>query len=113
MKMLKPPKSGDYRRRNCRSKEKNKNNPLFILFFAHLFVPLHRPLSGDTDGRCDILKIKHKAKMTRLAKENPSSIIHRLLEYKKAMRKCIQTGADSNEMKRITKEYGFTLATPL
>ena len=39
-------------------------------------------------------------------------ILH-LLEYKRAMRECIQHGADSNEMKRITKEYGFQLATPI
>ena len=44
------------------------------------------------------------------AKQNP---IRRLLEYKRAMRECIQRGADHEEMKQITKEYGFTLATPV
>lgn len=44
------------------------------------------------------------------AKQNP---ILRLLEYKRAMRECIQRGADHEEMKQITKDYGFTLATPV
>lgn len=44
------------------------------------------------------------------AKQNP---IRRLLEYKRAMRDCIQRGADHEEMKQITKDYGFTLATPV
>ena len=39
-------------------------------------------------------------------------ILH-VLEYKKAMRECIQKGADSQEMKRITEEYGFQLSTPI
>jgi hypothetical protein len=39
-------------------------------------------------------------------------ILH-MLEYKRAMRECIQKGADSKEMKRITEQYGFQLATPL
>ncbi|GEM_PF-6570427 len=39
--------------------------------------------------------------------------IRRLLEYKQAMRECIQRGADHEEMKKITKDYGFTLATPV
>jgi len=43
-------------------------------------------------------------------KQNP---IRRLLEYKRAMRECIQRGADHEEMKQITKDYGFTLATPV
>lgn len=42
--------------------------------------------------------------------QNP---IRRLLEYKRAMRECIQRGADHEEMKKITKDYGFTLATPV
>jgi len=43
-------------------------------------------------------------------RQNP---IRRLLEYKRAMRECIQRGADHQEMKQITKTYGFTLATPV
>jgi hypothetical protein len=43
-------------------------------------------------------------------RQNP---IRRLLEYKRAMRECIQRGADHEEMKKITKDYGFTLATPV
>jgi hypothetical protein len=39
--------------------------------------------------------------------------IRRLLDYKRAMRECIQRGADHEEMKKITKDYGFTLATPV
>ena len=39
-------------------------------------------------------------------------ILH-LLDYKRAMRKCIQNGADSDEMKKITSDYGFELATPV
>ncbi len=42
--------------------------------------------------------------------QNP---IRRLLEYKRAMRECIQRGANHEEMKQITKDYGFTLATPV
>lgn len=49
-----------------------------------------------------------EAKVT--VKQNP---IRRLLEYKRAMRDCIQRGADHEEMKQITKDYGFTLATPV
>ena len=45
-----------------------------------------------------------------VTKQNP---IRRLLEYKRAMRECIQRGADHVEMKKITKDYGFTLATPV
>ena len=45
-----------------------------------------------------------------VAKQNP---IRRLLDYKRAMRECIQRGADHKEMKKITKDYGFTLATPV
>ena len=57
-----------------------------------------------------------KTKMTTIMearttnKQNP---IRRLLEYKRAMRECIQRGADHEEMKQITKDYGFTLATPV
>ena len=43
-------------------------------------------------------------------KQNP---IRRLLDYKRAMRECIQRGGDHQEMKQITKDYGFTLATPV
>ena len=41
------------------------------------------------------------------------NLIARLLEHKQAMRKCIQNGANTEEMRQITKDYGFTLATPL
>ncbi len=41
------------------------------------------------------------------------NFIQHLLDYKQAMRNCIQNGANSEEMKRITKEYGLTLSTPL
>ena len=41
------------------------------------------------------------------------NLIAALLAHKKAMRECIQNGADSQEMKKITSDYGFTLATPL
>ena len=47
---------------------------------------------------------------TNITKQNP---IQRLLEYKRAMRECIQRGADHEEMKKITNDYGFTLATPV
>ena len=47
---------------------------------------------------------------TNITKQNP---IRRLLEYKRAMRECIQRGADHEEMKKITNDYGFTLATPV
>jgi hypothetical protein len=43
-------------------------------------------------------------------RQNP---IRRLLEYKQAMRECIQRGADHEEMKKISSDYGFTLATPV
>ena len=45
-----------------------------------------------------------------MTRQNP---IRRLLEYKRAMRECIQRGADHEEMKKITTDYGFTLATPV
>ena len=58
------------------------------------------------------VKIKTTKKMeaTTPTRKNP---MRRLLEYKRAMRECIQRGADHEEMKKITKDYGFTLATPV
>jgi len=36
----------------------------------------------------------------------------RLLQFKKAIRDCIQNGADVHEMKRIADQHGFTFAKP-
>jgi len=36
-----------YGLRYCRSKEKTKKNKLFVLFFAHFFVSLHRKMNED------------------------------------------------------------------
>ena len=48
-----------------------------------------------------------------MEKTEKKNFFIKLLEDKKAMRECIQNGADHEEMKRITKDYGFTLATPV
>ena len=48
-----------------------------------------------------------EAKMTK--KENG---LIRLLKFKKAIRQCIQNGADNNEMQRIADQHGFTFAKP-
>ena len=56
-------------------------------------------------------KEKRKIMITKEGKKR-NMILH-VLEYKKAMRECIQKGADSQEMKRITEEYGFQLSTPI
>ena len=56
------------------------------------------------------LKTKKKMEAKDVTKQNP---IRRLLEYKRAMREFIQRGANHEEMKKITKDYGFTLATPV
>jgi hypothetical protein len=53
-----------------------------------------------------------KEEMTTKEGTKRNMILH-MLEYKRAMRECIQKGADSKEMKRITEQYGFQLATPL
>lgn len=42
-------------------------------------------------------------------KEN--GLVH-LLRFKKAIRECIQNGADAHEMQKIADEYGFTFAKP-
>ncbi len=36
----------------------------------------------------------------------------RLLKFKKAIRQCIQNGADNNEMQQIADQHGFTFAKP-
>ena len=55
---------------------------------------------------------EYKTAMTTKEGTKRNMILH-MLEYKRAMRECIQKGADSKEMKRITEQYGFQLATPL
>ena len=45
--------------------------------------------------------------------DTKKNLITRLLEHKQVMRRCIQNGADAAEMRKITQEHGFTLATPL
>ena len=56
------------------------------------------------------LKMQENMETKDVTRPNP---IRRLLDYKRAMRECIQRGADHEEMKKITKDYGFTLATPV
>lgn len=41
------------------------------------------------------------------------NFILRLLECKKELRKCIQNGADPNEMQRIADSYGFKFSKPI
>lgn len=51
--------------------------------------------------------------MNKQVPKEEKNIIHRLLEYKHAMRNCIQKGAERKEIEKITEEHGFTLATPV
>ena len=81
-------------------KEKRKKFVWKIKRFQEIVVSLHRKNS----------KQRKKMEAKDVTRQNP---IRRLLEYKRAMRECIQRGADHEEMKKISKDYGFTLATPV
>jgi len=61
--------------------------------------------------KCVSLQRKEKKDMNK--NEKAKGLIAKLLAHKKAMRECIQNGADAQEMRKITSDYGFTLATPL
>ena len=45
-------------------------------------------------------------------KESRNNGLIRLLHFKKAIRECIQNGADNYEMQRIADQHGFTFAKP-
>ena len=36
----------------------------------------------------------------------------KLLRFKRAIRECVQNGADNQEMQHIAQQYGFTFAKP-
>ena len=36
----------------------------------------------------------------------------RLIKFKRAIRQCIQNGANDDEMKKIADQHGFTFAKP-
>ena len=75
------------------------DTPVFIWRIQNCFVILHA---------------SNEYKTAMITKEGTKrNMILHMLEYKRAMRECIQKGADSKEMKRITEQYGFQLATPL
>ena len=48
--------------------------------------------------------------MNKKAENNSKSIIQKVLEEKRAIRQCIQTGGD---IKKVAKERGIKFATPL
>jgi hypothetical protein len=58
-------------------------------------------------------KKQERRKIMTTKEGTQRNMILHLLEYKRAMRECIQNGADSQEMKKITEQYGFKLATPI
>ena len=37
----------------------------------------------------------------------------RLIKFKRAVRECIQNGADNAEMQKIANEHGFSFAKPI
>ena len=39
-------------------------------------------------------------------------ILH-MLDFQRAMRKCIQSGGTGKDMQKVAESYGFTLATPI
>ena len=43
---------------------------------------------------------------------NKNMILH-LLECKRSMRKCIQSGGKGEDMQKVAESYGFRLAIPL
>ena len=46
-------------------------------------------------------------------KDNKKNMIFHLLEYKRAMRECIQKGGNSKDLEKVAKAHGFRLVTPL
>ena len=46
-------------------------------------------------------------------KDNKKNMILHLLEYKRAMRECIQKGGNSKDLEKVAKAHGFRLVTPL
>lgn len=48
--------------------------------------------------------------MSKITKHKPTSIFQKILEDKRAIRKCIQKGDD---IKQMAKERGIKFATPL
>ena len=44
--------------------------------------------------------------------KRPKNIVKHLLEYKRAMRECIQNGGTSEDMQNVANGYGFRLVKP-
>ncbi len=44
--------------------------------------------------------------------KKPKNIVRHLLEYKKALRECVQNGGTSEDFKKVAESYGFRLVTP-
>ena len=44
--------------------------------------------------------------------KKPKNIVRHLLEYKKAMRECVQNGGTSEDMQKVAKSYGLRLVKP-
>jgi len=44
--------------------------------------------------------------------KRPKNIIRHLLDYKKAMKECIQSGGTSEDMQKVAQSYGFRLVKP-
>ena len=42
----------------------------------------------------------------------PKNIVKHLLEYKRAMRECIQSGGTSDDMQKVANSYGLRLVKP-
>ena len=42
----------------------------------------------------------------------PKNIVKHLLEYKRAMRECIQNGGTSEDMQNVANSYGLKLVKP-
>lgn len=76
---------------------KSQEKSLFICLFVKLLLFLHYKSNGNhTMDK----KIVHKGK----------SIFQQVLEDKRAIRQCIQTGGD---IKQVAKERGIKFAMPL
>lgn len=76
---------------------KSQEKSLFISLFVKLLLFLHYKSNGNhTMDK----KIVHKGK----------SIFQQVLEDKRAIRQCIQTGGD---IKQVAKEHGIKFAMPL
>ena len=76
---------------------KSQEKSLFISLFVKLLLFLHYKSNGN---HTMYKKIVHKGK----------SIFQQILEDKRAIRQCIQTGGD---IKQVAKERGIKFAMPL